>query len=1297
MIFRVPLEICGIFILGLQVAAAQQLKILTPSTLPTAAQSAPYSTTLTARGGTEPYGWTISSGALPSGLVLGLATGIISGIPVQAGNFSFTGRVVDAKLRTDDQSFQLAVDPPLVVSTAALPDASLGVAYSQALSASGGVAPYTWSIASGALPAGLSLASNGAIAGTPTSPGLATFRVRVADSGPQTATADLTINVRAPALSVGTASLPDATVGAGYSQTLAASGGVAPYTWSLTSGALPAGLSLAPNGAITGTPTTPGASTFRARVTDSASQTATADLTINVRAPALSVGTSSLPDATAGAAYSQTLAASGGISPYTWAIVSGSLPAGLSLGANGAITGTPTAVGSSTFRVRVTDSASQTATADLTINVRAPALSVGTSSLPDATVGAAYSQTLAASGGVGPYTWAIVSGSLPAGLSLGANGAITGTPTAVGSSTFRVRVTDSASQTATADLTINVRPPGLALTTTSLPDATVGAAYSQTLSASGGVGPYTWAIASGSLPAGLSLGSNGAITGTPTAVGTSTFQARVTDSASQTATANLTINVRPPGLSLSTTALPDATVGAAYSQTLSASGGVAPYAWSIGSGSLPAGLSLGANGAITGTPTAIGSSTFQARVTDSASQTATADLTINVRPPGLAVTTASLPDATTGSAYSQTLSVSGGVAPYFWSISGGSLPPGLNLQSGGSLTGVPTTSGTYTFTATVRDAAGGSASHDYTVRVAAGLAVTTGGLAGGVTGTAYSQTLSAAGGTPPYTFSLASGTLPPGIALRSDGTLSGTPTSAGNYPFTIRVSDASGVSVTRDLAIQVTAGLAITTTAVPDTVAGSPLSQTLAAAGGTPPYSWTVTSGALPPGVTLGAGTGKLAGTPTATGKFSFGIRVTDAAGATADRNFSVNVTGGLIISSAPVLPGGSVGVVYNYSLSAAGGQAPYRWAVSAGSLPAGLVLDAVSGTLSGTVSAAGSWDFTVQVTDAAGATGTKQFSLTTATGLMIATGPQLPDAAIGVAYQQRLSLAGGRPPYALSVVSGGLPPGLSVNPSDGTISGTPSAAGAFRFTVRLTDSASASAVKDYTLNVGVPAMPAADLVGIADAASPLQQSVFGLTLSSSYPVDVTGQVSMTFAPDADAASDDPAIQFSTGGRSLNFKIAAGSSDATFPAPSIALQTGSVSGVITLVATASAAGKDFGPIVTRQVRIARTVPVIRSAKLARTAGGFEVSITGYSPPRSLTQAIFRFTSPNTGALQTTEATVPLGSPSAQWFQSTASTPFGSQFTLTQPFQLTGDASAISGVTVMLENAQGRSDSVTVSF
>src|ERR1019366_3941704 len=259
-----------------------------------------------------------------------------------------------------------------------------------------------------------------------------------------------------------------------------------------------------------------------------------------------------LPPGTVGVLYSQALSATGGTAPYGWLLTGGTLPAGLTLNLGGTITGTPLNSGTFKFTVTVGDLALDSpAKKDLTITIN-PALGITTSSLPAGTVGVAYSQALGASGGSPPYAWAVASGVLPAGLSLAPGGTISGTPGAAGSSSFTVRVTDSASVSATAALSLTINPRALGITTSSLPAGTVGVAYSQLLGASGGSPPYPWAVASGSLPGGLNLSTAGIISGTALSSGFLGFTVQVADSVGTKTTKAFAIEIQPAPVQITT-------------------------------------------------------------------------------------------------------------------------------------------------------------------------------------------------------------------------------------------------------------------------------------------------------------------------------------------------------------------------------------------------------------------------------------------------------------------------------------------------------------------------------------------------------------------------------------------------------------------------------------------------------------------------------------------------------------------------------------------------------------------------
>jgi hypothetical protein len=415
---------------------------------------------LQAGGGPSPYAWSLVNGYLPDGISLNTVTGELSGTPVDKGDFIFTIQVTDSVSDTSEKEFFLHVSDDLTIVTGAVPDGAKDKNYSFALKAKGGFQPYSWRIKSGTLPAGLYFnTSTGAIYGKPAARQTFSITVEVNDSDSPARTAEKIYIIDVlDDLYIYTETIPNGRLDQAYIQRLYAYLGTPPYEWRLESGLLPPGLTLSssPFGAsLEGMPTEVGTYSFTLEVSDSGTpqKYVIREYTINIYGNVF-METTGLECAQSGAPYSDTLTALIGELPYSWKVVEGSLPPGLCLNSfTGHISGITHLVSgqSASFNVRCTDSGKPAGfdEQEFVIYVIDP-LEIVTEDIRNGLQKAPFQAPLEGTGGVSPYTWLLLTGSLPSGLSINPDtGILQGTPMECGVFDFSIKIEDAAPVTNT--------------------------------------------------------------------------------------------------------------------------------------------------------------------------------------------------------------------------------------------------------------------------------------------------------------------------------------------------------------------------------------------------------------------------------------------------------------------------------------------------------------------------------------------------------------------------------------------------------------------------------------------------------------------------------------------------------------------------------------------------------------------------------------------------------------------------------------------------------------------------------
>lgn len=1090
-------------------------------------------TAISTIGGAMPLKYTISSGALPLGLTLDQSAGTISGAIANQHanqNYAFTAEVFDSGGNSASRKFNGSVAPgssEVSFLTSQLAAMSAGVSYSFALQMTGGVKPYTYALSSGKLPTGLTLnTSNGLISGTPalTSGGQNfVIAVKGTDALNQNtmSTFQNTVNPNPTGVvQILTTAIPGVAVGP-VTTGISTTGGALPLTFTLTSGTLPAGLSLHPSsGIISGTiPITAANSSYGFSITvrDAVGVGTSRSFTgrIDPGASVLMLISNNIPAVAAGVNYSYKFAVVGGMTPYRFTVPAGSLPPGLALDPDtGILAGTPdlTSGGTSySATIKVIDAGGQEKTASFVGNIAGNpygVLQILTTSMPGIAVGP-MSNGISTSGGAPPLTFAISSGTLPTGLTLNeSSGMLSGTiPVSEGNANFgfSISVTDATGLSANRSYSGTVDPKDtvLNLVSSEFAPITVGISYHYALAVTGGVTPYVFSISGGALPAGLSLDpTTGVISGIPPLTsGGEAFSVSitVTDNILQTQSASFVGNVQYMPVSpvqIVSNNVPGIMVGT-VSTGVSVFGGLAPLTFALAGGTLPTGLTLDtSNGSITGTlPLEAGNANygFSISVTDSTGSTTTKSFT-GIIDPGthiLAMISTQVPNFIAGIPYSFPVTVVGGSPPYNFAITAGSLPIGTAMSpSTGLIAGTPSITSAaagYSFTIRVTD----TLSQVQTLSIVGNVgsnpipsvkfaSSTLPGIAVGPVSTG----LPAVGGVMPITFTIASGALPDGLSLNTaTGAITGTiPVNAGNasYGFSLSVTDATGASDLKAFTGTVDPGDSILTnhsvTLAPFS-AGISYSMPLVITGGTKPYSFSITSGFLPEGITINTGSGILSGKPTfeALGtSYGFTVRVADTDGLSITKTYIGTVQSSSISNmsiTTSTIPTPVAGQNFAVGLAVSGGSSPYAFSVLSGSLPAGLTLNSSTGAISGTVNMSArisSYLFVIRVADSNSLISDQTYTGTVGDYMTALLPSFLPDGAPGGAYSVYLASTGGQAPYTYTRTSGNLPSGLTLNSSNGLLGGTiaESEAGLTRnFTIKSTDANGVQTTSTYSLS----------------------------------------------------------------------------------------------------------------------------------------------------------------------------------------------------------------------------------------
>jgi uncharacterized repeat protein (TIGR03803 family) len=1031
-------------------------------------------TTFTQTGGVGSVTFT-ETGTLPPGMTF--VNGVLSGTPTQVGAFPFTVTATDSLGCFGEAAPSIAVDcPTITVSPAFVPVETEGVPITPTtFTATGGVGDITFSFV-GALPPGVTLGPDGTLSGTPTMTGPFEGQIIATDSNGCTGLVNVGLPVGCPGVAVPPVSpaiVPSGVVNTPYPTVTFTTG--LEFFRIVPVGSLPDGMNFnattGVNVTLFGTPTQSGLFPFSIMLQDGNGCTTETNyiLAISCGSSSITVAPGTLLPGVIGAAYSNvTFSASGGAGPYTLSFA-GALPAGMNW-FSGVLSGTPTQTGIYQFTVGALDAAGCAGSTNYTLTINCQTITVSPGSLPVGVAGSSYpATTFTQTGGTGTVTFS-ETGILPAGMIFDPTSAqLSGTPTQTGSFPITVKATDSAGCVGSQSLTLAINCPTITVNPATLSTGITGVSYMPvSFTQTGGIGSITF-TETGTLPNGMTFSAAGMLSGTPTQTGNFPITVRATDSNGCFGTVSVTLTINCPTITVSPSFVPDGRAGTALAPvSFTQTGGIGTVTFTE-AGALPNGLTLSSDGTLSGTPTQTGNFPIIVKATDSDGCFGTQSVTITILCPVIFVDPMSLAAGVAGVTYAPiAFSQRGGVGTITFAESG-ALPSGMTFTAG-TLSGTPAQTGSFPILITTTDANGCSGSNEYTLSIACpSITVAPLTVAVGTAGVAYTPvTFSQTGGVGAITFS-ESGSLPAGMTF-SGGTLSGTPTQTGTFNISVTATDSNGCTGSQNLTLSIDCqGLAVGPDSIPLAVSGSEYQSTTFTQTGAIGGAKFTLSGALSSGMTFTNGV--LSGTPTQTGAFPITVTVTDGNGCTGSGDYVIAVScPGVAITVAPgVLTAATSGLPYpSTTFSASGGTAAYTF-TEAGALPTGMTF--AGGVLSGTPTESGVFPITVAAVDSTGCAGATNYLLAVACeGTTITVSPGTVAAAVtGVAYSPvKFSASGGSGILTLKF-AGVLPEGMTY--SNGTLSGTPTVAGAYQFTVAALDANGCAGATNYTLADACPSI----------------------------------------------------------------------------------------------------------------------------------------------------------------------------------------------------------------------------------